>query len=75
MKPGVKVQQATVPPGSTIRVISFHQDGWSNQWADVPAVTRSTEFAEKNGRSDESAVSYCLDRHSRSVRVELGVMT
>lgn len=27
MKPGVKVQHATVPPGLTIRVISFHQDG------------------------------------------------
>lgn len=59
MKPGVKVQHATVPPRLTMRVISFHQAGWSNQWADVPAVTRSTDSEEMEGREAESAVSYC----------------
>lgn len=69
MNPAVKVQQATVPPGLMIRVISFHQDGWSNQWAEVPAVTRSTEWEATNGRSDESAVAYWTNHHPKSARL------
>lgn len=58
MNPGVKVQTATEPAGLTMRVISVHQEGWSNQCAAVPAVTRSTEEEGMKGREEAMEVWY-----------------